>query len=164
MNEWSNHTINTLTKTGTSDATYGTEYYVKFNGQNDTFKLWFQKEPEVGTEIEGKIYQGDYGMRFKKKPRDPNATPSRTPMKASPKKNPFTPGVNREDGMKQGMCVNNAANYVLKVTELNGIELDPEEWAKKVNQYANALYAKSELSLDPVAAEEVNTVNSLFGA
>lgn len=49
------------------------------------------------------------------------------------------------DGMRQGMCMNNAAAYVTASTKK---ELTGDEWATKVYDYANALYNKGDLRHD----------------
>lgn len=49
------------------------------------------------------------------------------------------------DGQRQGMCFNNAANYVSKNLIESGKALMPDEWAAKVHEYANALYKLGDL-------------------
>lgn len=50
--------------------------------------------------------------------------------------------VDNSDGQRQGMCINNAANFI------NATEgpMKPSEWAKKVHDYAAALYTLGDLT------------------
>jgi len=72
----------------------------------------------------------------------------------------WTPKKDNSDGMRQGMCINNAANYV------NSLEfpqaLTDREWASLVHSYATALYILGDLK----EAEEITaeTVAGVFGA
>lgn len=50
------------------------------------------------------------------------------------------------DGMRQGMCINNAANYVAhNHTDADRAMLNSDEWAKLVWNYANDLYLLGDL-------------------
>lgn len=55
-----------------------------------------------------------------------------------------TGGQDRGDGMRQGMSINNAAAYIIHLSEKGAEQLSAEEWAKKVVDYARALYIRSE--------------------
>lgn len=50
------------------------------------------------------------------------------------------------DGQRQGMCINNAANYV----NANEKDLTPVAWAEQVWRYANALYNFGDLKKEDV--------------
>lgn len=60
-----------------------------------------------------------------------------------PKKSGFSPAERAKsaDGMRQGMCFNNAANYVTAKAD----KLPPFEWASAVFEYAQVLYSKGDL-------------------
>lgn len=57
----------------------------------------------------------------------------------------------RGDGMRQGMCINNAANYV----NSQNLTLGEGEWATMVYGYANALYALGDLKVSEDTAQDV---------
>lgn len=129
------YTISTAMKTGKKSPTYGTEYYIKFAESEDTFTLWFKTEPTQGQEVYGEIN----GSRFKKIRQEGTSSPA--PVKKST-------GRYDSDGQRQGMCINNAANYVNSMaTEL----VDADTWAKTVYAYANALYLMGDLGTERVA-------------
>lgn len=56
------------------------------------------------------------------------------------------------DGQRQGMCFNNAANYV-NIMHKEGL-LDAEAWASRVHTYANALYKLGDLGRDGGSTSE----------
>lgn len=62
----------------------------------------------------------------------------------------------RGDGMRQGMCFNNAASYLQ--TSIQGAVMEASEWADMVYKYASALYAKGDLK-----ADTVEQVKAVFG-
>jgi len=136
------YTVEQVLPTGKTHNTYGQEYQVKFAENEASFKLWFQKVPEVGNKIDGTID----GWKFKKAPRDqqsPQQQASRPQYKADPK----------GDGMRQGMCVNNAANFVTAVKDPT---LTPAQWAKEVWTHAKALYDLGDLDQE-LPVEDVKT-------
>jgi hypothetical protein len=122
------------------------EYYVKFVESEQTFPVWFIDAPNVGTKIEGTIN----GSKFEKA-KKPQATAG-TPTSA-----PNSRGRYDSDGQRQGMCINNAANYV---SEHSTAIVAPETWAKTVYEYANALYLLGDLGKEPAPAE---STGELFG-
>jgi hypothetical protein len=135
----STFTVKSTMPTGKSDEKFGSEFYVQFNENEQAFPLWFKKQPEVGQEIEGDVVNGKFKKAKKEwKPQENagggNATPAvgRAPYK------------DNSDGQRQGMCINNAANYV------NTLEfkqaLTDTEWATTVFAYAQALYRLGDLS------------------
>lgn len=131
------YTVQNVMPTGKSHATYGTEYYVKFVESEDTFTLWFKTVPKAGDKIDGTIN----GNKFTKKKKEfvSGQTKTGTPAKR-------TYGAiqaDRGDGMRQGMCFNNAAQYVSDHS--SAIE-NPEVWAKTVFTYAKALYDLGDLN------------------
>lgn len=144
--------------TGKTHATYGTEFYVQFNEVEQAFPLWFKSAPEIGTAIDGEINGG----KFKKikKEYTSEATPS-TP--GSPSSSPAKPAYkDNSDGMRQGMCFNNAANYVATLEFKTA--LTDAEWATTVFAYAQALYLKGDLNKAPEGSQEVPaTVAAVFG-
>lgn len=59
------------------------------------------------------------------------------------------PRPDNSDGQRQGMCINNAANYLVAIHDPKAGPLTAEEWAEMVNGYATALYAVSDLKAEP---------------
>jgi hypothetical protein len=148
-------TVSTVMATGKRSATYGVEYYVKFNESEDTFTLWFKKAPEAGQQIDGEID----GSKFKKakkewKPDSQNSSEQQSGTSPTARRSTYK---DNSDGMRQGMCINNAANYV------NALEfpkaLTDREWAELVHSYATALYVLGDLKA-PITEE---TVAAVFG-
>lgn len=131
------YTVQNVMASGKKSPTYGDEYYVKFVESEQTFPLWFKKTPEAGAKIEGEIN----GSKFKKH--------KAAPTDETPKNSQSNRGRYDSDGQRQGMCINNAANYVAEKS--SSIE-QPDIWAKTVWQYANALYLLGDLGKQPEAA------------
>lgn len=135
--------------TGKTSQTYGTEYYTQFSEHEQPFPLWFKKEPEIGTTIEGEVVNGKFKKTKKEwKPEQRsegggNATPAvaRAPFK------------DNSDGMRQGMCFNNAANYVATLEFKQA--LTDKEWATTVFSYAQALYRMGDLNVEQEASQTV---------
>lgn len=147
------YTVRQATATGKSDATYGDEYIVHFEGDAREVKL-SRKQPVVAGQVEnGTIVDGKYGAYFKKDPFVPGQkatgapAPSSVPSKPAYKDN--------SDGQRQGMCLNNAANFVAAQhpSDPNRIPLNYTEWANEVHAYASALYALGDLT--PPAVTEI---------
>lgn len=121
------YTVQNVMPTGKSSPTYGKQYYVKFVESEQTFPLWFKTEPKEGAKIDGEIN----GSKFTKAKKQ-----EISPATSAPR------GRYDSDGQRQGMCINNAANYVNSMaTEL----ATPEKWAKTVWLYANELYKLGDL-------------------
>lgn len=140
------YTVQNAMKSGKNSDTYGEEYYVKFVESEQTFPLWFKKDP-TGQKINGSIE----GSKFKK---DKTPPPDEKPTSA-----PSSRGRYDSDGQRQGMCINNAANYVNScATEI----VTPEKWASTVYGYANALYALGDLGQE-VATPPAESTGELFG-
>lgn len=141
------YTVQNVMATGKDHDTYGKEFYVKFVESEQTFPLWFKKAPDAGTKINGEIN----GSKFKK-----DKTP---PADETPKNSPVSRGRYDSDGQRQGMCINNAANYVNScATEI----VTPKKWAETVHGYANALYLLGDLGQVPAEPAAENT-GELFG-
>jgi len=132
-------TVSTVMATGKTSQMFGQEYYVKFAESEQTFTMWFKKEPEQGQKVYGHIE----GNRFKKDKKE-DQQQSFASSKPAPKRE-FN-----QDGMRQGMCFNNAAAYVLNVSSA---PMAPKEWAEAVRSYAKALYDESDLAVDSSSAE-----------
>lgn len=124
------YTIKAVQPTGKSDPKYGNEYMVQFNEDMRTVKMSRQQPPVVGAEEQGEIKENAYGAYFKK---DSNFQGG------------FKGGARKDnsDGMRQGMCINNAAAYVASVAPEPQA---PEAWADAVFKYATALYRKGDLT------------------
>lgn len=150
------YTVESVMPTGKSHETFGTEFHVKFNENQGSFKLWYKNPPTPGQEQYGTIN----GWKFTKAKREDvpqggsvspvtsSATPAAEPVAYKSKYK------DNSDGMRKGMAINNAATYVNAATPE---PLSPEKWAQTVSSYAKALYDVSEL-------EDVDTtVQDIFG-
>lgn len=134
-------TISTVMATGKTSQMFGQEYYVKFAESEQTFTMWFKKDPEQGQKVYGHIE----GSRFKKDKRDDQQQSFSSGQSKPAPKREFN-----QDGMRQGMCFNNAAAYVLNVSSA---PMTPKEWADAVRSYAKALYDASDLAVDSSSDE-----------
>lgn len=141
------YTVQSAMKTGNKSDKYGEEYYVKFVESEQTFTLWFKKDPS-GEKLEGSI-EGSKFVKAKKE-----YTPGAPQTGGQPPRKSGYDG----DGQKQGMAINNAAEYVNDhAPEL----VDPETWAITVIKYAKALYKRSDLNAEEVLTEAA-TAGELF--
>lgn len=127
------YTISNLIESGESHETYGTKYIVKFAESPETFELWFKKPPATGSTIEGTID----GTKFKKAKTFGSQSGG---GQSSTGRKPYK--VDNSDGQRQGMTINNAAQYVQHTATK---PLSPVEWADAVYKYATALYSKGDL-------------------
>lgn len=157
------YTVRQATATGKVDPKFGTEYIVHFNEDDREVKMSRQKPVEIGQEENGTIVNSKYGAYFKKDPFVPQPQTSSTetttqPTTGAPARNYVRK--DNSDGMRQGMCINNAANYV------NALEfpkaLTDREWASLVHDYATALYILGDLK-EPEEAALAETVAGVFG-
>lgn len=149
-------TIVNAMETGETDATYGTEYVVKFDEHDKTLNKYFQKKPKAGDKLYGYIETGGkYGDKFKKVQREQTGGFQKNPPSYSKPqaKAAYTPN---NDGQRQGMCLNNAANTVNGMTLSSGNTLTPRQWATAVHTYASALYSLGDLKELPM--EEASTI------
>lgn len=138
------YTVKAAMTTGKTSPTFGSEYYIQFDESDNSFPMWFKKQPTVGQRIEGDIVGGKFKKEKKEwNPNDEAASPTQA-AKSSPSGRSFK---DNSDGMRQGMCINNAANYVNTL----GFEkaLTDTEWASIVHSYATALYKLGDLSVAP---------------
>ena len=128
---------------GKDDPKFGTEFYVKLDN-DDVARLWFKNAPEVGQELD--LEKGPKGYKKVKKEWNPSNTSSQSSEKSSasygkPSRAPFK---DNSQGMRIGMTVNNAANYVnsldIRDNDGNAKILTPDEWATTVASYAIELY------------------------
>ncbi len=152
------YTVEAAIPTGKSDPKFGTEFHVKFAENEGTFKLWYKNPPTPGMVQEGEID----GWKFKKAKKEWNPT---TPTQDSPRaETPSAPYAKKvwkdnSDGMRQGMCINNAAASLLAFPEE-----DDKTWADRVHARANALYALGDLGQEGEEAGEVETTAAqIFG-
>lgn len=155
----STFTVKSTMPTGKNHATYGVEFYVQFNETEQAFPLWFKQAPEVGSTVDGDIVDGKF-KKIKKEytPQAQNSASSDKGSKPAYKDN--------SDGMRQGMCFNNAANFV--GTLVFEKTLTDREWADTVFAYAQALYRKGDLNVAPEGSQEeavdsFETVKEAFG-
>jgi len=149
------YTVKAAMPTGKKSPTYGVEYYIQFEEDAGSYALWFKTEPKPGQEIDGNID----GSKFKKVKKE--WKPDGKGGAVNPTEKKWTPvRKDNSDGQRQGMCLNNAANYV------NTLEfkkaLTDREWAELVHSYATALYVLGDLKPN----EEITaaTVAGVFGA
>lgn len=136
--------------TGKEDPKFGKEYMVQFEEDNRTVKMSFKKDdPKPGDTEEGEIVDSKYGSYFKRGSSKPAYTPGDKPAYKD-----------NSDGMRQGMCINNAAAYVNTLdfrTESGEPRiLTDQDWAEIVHSYANALYQKGDLSMTPEGSQETS--------
>lgn len=148
-------TVKNVMTTGKSNPKFGTEYYVQLNEMADTAKLWFKKAPETDSELELENVNGQW-KKVKKEWTPSQSAPVATQGATTPTTKPAYR--DNSDGMRQGMCINNAANYV------NSLEfpkaLTDREWAELVHSYATALYILGDLKAE---AKEAESVAELYG-
>lgn len=143
------YTIQTAIPTGKQSPMYGTEFHVKFAENEGTFKLWYKTPP-----TEGQVQEGDIdGWKFKKAKKEwdgnsgGDASSASATAPSTGGKPAYQPRVYKDnsDGMRQGMCFNNAANYVEAISPE---PLAPAAWAKAVYAYAQALYLLGDLAVE----------------
>lgn len=151
-------TVKGAMATGKQDPKFGTEFYVQLNEMADTAKLWFKQAPEVGSTLE--LEQSKYGWKKVKKEWNPNGPAPTQQATGAPAQSSGRSYKDNSDGMRQGMCINNAANYV------NSLEfpkaLTDREWAVLVHDYASALYVLGDLKAPE--AKEAESVGEIFNA
>lgn len=147
-------TVESTMPTGKTHEQFGQEFYVKFKESPQAFPLWFKNAPEVGHEINGEIVNG----KFKKEKKEwkPNQAPTTAESKTAPAAG--RKYVDNSDGQRQGMCLNNAANFVntIDFRQEDGTPkiLTDKEWADVVHSYAAALYQKGDLPKTPEGSQE----------
>lgn len=156
----STFTVKSTMATGKANEKFGKEFYVQFNEVEQAFPLWFKEAPAVGKEIEGEISNG----KFKKIRKEWN--PNQAPEASGDKPAPRPAYKDNSDGMRQGMCFNNAANFVN--TLVFEKTLTDREWADLTFAYAQALYLKGDLNVPVEGSQEeakdpVETVKEVFG-
>lgn len=146
--------------TGKNHQTYGIEFYVQFNETPEAFPLWFKSQPDIGTAIDGEIVAGKF-KKIKKEYTPQAEAPAGTPAQAK------APWKDNSDGQRQGMCLNNAANYVATLEFPSA--LTDVEWAQTVFAYGQALYRLGDLTQAPVGSQAApaddvpTTVAGVFG-
>jgi hypothetical protein len=138
------YTVKSVMPTGKTHDMYGIEFYVQFEEDEKAYPLWFKTPPEIGFQQEGEVVGGKF-KKFKKEYNPQTADSSKPAGKSTYKDN--------SDGMRQGMCMNNAANYVATLEFPKA--LTDTEWAKLVYGYANALYVLGDLKVVSEASESV---------
>jgi len=139
--------IQNIMPTGKKDKFGNAEYFVKFVESEDTFKLYFKEPRKTGDKLEGHIE----GYKFIKKP----FVSSKTTSGAKPKRTYGAVEKDKQDGQRQGMCFNNAANYVNNHAGDKAVAEDV--WAKKVWGYAKALYDLGDLTKEPESESVAET-------
>lgn len=149
------YTVKSTMPTGKTNEKFGSEYYVQFNETEQTFPLWFKTAPDIGKEIEGEIVEGKFKKVKKEWKPGEGKSGSNSQNGGSQSRGQYK---DNSDGMRQGMCFNNAANFV------NNQVFDKiptaQEWADTVFGYAQALYRKGDL-MQP--AEDLQEAEDLAG-
>jgi len=151
------YTVSNVLKTGKTSPKYGDEFYVKFKESEATVTVW---RTEKNTPAEGQEWEGTIkGNKFVKKP----FVSGQTESGVSPKRTYGAIQADKGDGMRQGMCINNAANYV---NATQGDKLEAKDWARMVHAFAQELYSLGDLSKEN--NEEITDlaadVKNIFGA
>lgn len=143
------YTVANVMPTGQTSPKFGDEYYVKFAESEETFKVWRTAKNKP---VEGAVWEGTIeGDKFKKAP----FVSSHTESGATAKRTYGAIQADKGDGMRQGMCINNAANYV---NATQGDKLEAEDWANMVHAFAQALYNKGNLTQTPEGVEVTDAV------
>lgn len=135
--------------TGKDDPKFGTEFWVKLDNE-DVAKLWFKNAPAVGTELD--LEKTDKGYKKVKKEWKPSSekSSSESSSSSSSSRSSATKPVYKDNslGMRIGMCINNAAQYVnsLDIQDKEGLPkiLSPDEWADTVTSYALELFTRTD--------------------
>lgn len=142
------YTVKSVMPTGKSDPKFGQEFYVQFEESEAAFPLWYKNAPAIGFEQEGDIVAG----KFKKVRKEWNSNAPVADSTTSQSSTPKRSYKDNSDGMRQGMCFNNAANYVATL----GFDkaLTDREWATTVFSYAQALYHMGDLNQAPEGSQE----------
>jgi len=149
--------ISDVMPTGEKSTQFGDEYHVKFAESAETFKLWYKKEPKAGMtqwgDINGTKFKKDGGLK------DDDAAPAAPPQGV--RRSYDSVEKDKSDGARQGMCMNNAANYVNSQSD---DKLSPAKWADAVYKYATALYRQGDLTMVDDGKNDVpSTVEEVFG-
>lgn len=161
------YTVQNVLKTGKTSPKYGTEFYVKFAESPETVTVW---RTDKNTPAEGQEWEGTIeGNKFVKKP----FVSGQTESGAKPKRTFGAIQADKNDGQRQGMCINNAANFVNGYLLKQDETVTPQEWAEMVHVHAQALYALGNLDGEAQqqtdgTTEEVTDlaadVKNIFGA
>lgn len=151
-------TVKSSMPTGKEDAKFGAEYYLQFNELPDTIPFWFKKQPESDQEMEIEQVNG----KWKKVKKEWNPNQKQSTSESTSPEQPRRGGTYKDnsDGMRQGLCINNAAafvnNQVFDDSLLKDGLLPAEVWAELVHGYATALYNKGDLNDEtPKKVEEI---------
>lgn len=147
-------TIKQVMPTGGELDKYGKAYHVQFDEIDTPVTKWSMKELKVGDNLYGEVKDG----KFVKDPYNP--TPGQKQFE-SKKANDA-----RNDGQRQGMCINNAAAYI---STMSSEKVDAKSWASEVHKYASALYALGDLDdfvedmTDDELGAKMTKVEEVFG-
>lgn len=144
---------------------------IKFTTEGET--VLFKHQPktvvEQGTKLYGRIEQltsrnGKPYRVFKREQQDQamgatNGYGAQARSAATQSQGPkgSSPLDSRGDGMRQGMCINNAT---LLINQFATEAITPERWAEGVFKYAQALYNKGDLNTKPTQQQDTVYVPS----
>ena len=157
----STYTIKSIMPTGKESAQFGKEFYIQFNEMSDTPSFWFKKEPQVGGSLDLEQVNGKW-KKVKKEWNPNQQSQSPATAQAGASKPAYK---DNSDGMRQGMCFNNAAAYVNTLEFVNGA-LTNAEWAQLVFDYAQALYRLGDLNTPQEGSQQASAFDNtaqLFG-
>lgn len=111
---------------------------IDVGGKKAEARTYSKAVAEVGFDGEVETYEKNDHTYLKQKQREGGFAP-RGSYGSRPTKD-------NSDGQRQGMCINNAANFVNASEDRK--DLTPVMWAERVWRYANALYALGDLTKD----------------
>lgn len=140
-------TVKQVQPSGKTHDTFGTEYWVKLDN-GEAAKLWFKKAPQPG-EILDLEKSGNNYKKVKKEWNQKTSSSQPSTQNSSSSKKSSKTFKDNSLGMRIGMVINNAANYVnsLDIRDDAGEPriLNDREWAETVASYARALFPLSNL-------------------
>ena len=119
--------------------------------ENSTESVLYRHQPttqvDVGTKLFGHIEQkqsqaGKAYYIFKREQQEQTNFTQQVPQTRSTGRASYK---DNSEGMRQGMCINNAANLVNALVALDPTSMTTEQWAKDVHAYASALYRLGDL-------------------
>lgn len=126
------------------DSAYGPmlTYLIQVEGNGEPVSINKKPEspaPQIGDELYGTIEETKFGQKFKSAPK---------PFGGSSPRREYH---DNSDGMRQGMCINNAANFV---TAHAPETIEAADWAQMVHDYASELYLLGDLGQKQDESEE----------
>ena len=179
MSEPATYNITSVEDTAFDPDQYGNKFYsIQFEGWKGKVLWKTPNRPENNTQVYGSISPSKSGkaMIFKKEkkedwrdggqqstaqtnPSSSNGVPGGSQESTAQQDSRATgtqPQSSRGDDIRWGLCTKEANAYVTK----NRPDLAASEWAKEVNEYANALYSVAE---KPKLEKDTEALKEFFG-